>query len=351
MFNPGCEITLGKYVLKDIISFETESSWDKFTDTARIVLPKMVVTNTGGFKINSLGGANDQVEFEDLIQRNEKVVIKAGYNGNRPVLFEGYIASVMPGDQVTVICEDLMYALKQVNVESISWLKDAQTDAGVTLQTVIDHIVQDLNIETSLLDPDADLGEWVIDNNNFINAVEVLKKLKETYGLVSYIKDNELVVGGLRSIESAKTRVFVFQHNIKSDSLNYQDEDFVRTTIKGISNLPDNTKIVRYAYWDGLDVAITETERTGELTTKNYYNLDADALEAKITDELPRVGYTGFKGSFTTFLEPQMSFGDIAYLKDLTNPERDGKYKIKSVKTNFSNSAYEQQITLDYKIV
>jgi hypothetical protein len=96
---------------------------------------------------------------------------------------------------------------------------------------------------------------------------------------------------------------------------------------------------------------VGDTEINGERRTLAFY-------QAKNTDDLIRLGleelqkfyYDGFTGTFTTFGEPTTFVTDIIKIEDTVHPERNGDYRVKSVKTTFGLDGYRQEVGLDIKL-
>jgi len=68
-------------------------------------------------------------------------------------------------------------------------------------------------------------------------------------------------------------------------------------------------------------------------------------------EALSKLKYEGFRGSFTTFLEPQVKHGDVIAIQDDVIPDRNGKYLVRKVVTKFGvDIGGRQIITLDRKV-
>ncbi len=330
-------IQLNTTTLEFCESFTVESSWDTFTDTATIIVPNVI------FKAET---SNATVGLDTLFQKGDPVEIRAGYNksaDNLETLFKGFISKVVTGTLLEISCEDSMYALKQKNLTSKRFKK-------VTLKELIDYITDGITIETNLIDPDVVLGDWAIENNSFINPVQVLKKLKSDYGFVSYIKDGVLNVG-VPYDSTGTTHYLLKELNfVGEDDLKNEANDTLRV-LKGISILPDNTRIIKYAVKVNEVITVGDSEVQGELRTVNYYNQTADELTETLKKVYQSTNFTGLQGSFTTFGEPVIKVNDWVKLRDLKNPERNGTYKARSVARSMTPSeGLRQMITIDFGI-
>jgi len=333
-------IQLNNITLKFCESFSIESTWDNFTDTAEIVIPNVI------FKSET---SNATVGLNTLLQRGDPVEIKAGYNkaqAQLESLFKGFISDVKTGTLITIKAQDAMYALKQKNLASKLFKK-------VTLKELIDYCVEGVDIKVEyggLVDSSVIIGDWVIENNSVINPVEVLQKLKSDYGFISYIKNGVLNIGTPYST-TQKTHYLVKELNlIGDDSLVNEVNDTLRV-LKGVSMLPDNTKIIKYATKVDEKIIVGDVEIQGELRTLTYYNQTSTQLEETLKTVYQTTNFTGLKGDFTTFGEPVIRYNDYIKLKDLKNPERNGTYKVsKVVYTMNPSNGLRQTCTVDYSI-
>jgi hypothetical protein len=75
-----------------------------------------------------------------------------------------------------------------------------------------------------------------------------------------------------------------------------------------------------------------------------------EELGALAFEQLKKYYYNGFKGTFTTFGIPFVKFGDNVKLIDRKLPERNGLYKVKSIKYSGGIGGIRQQIELDFRI-
>jgi hypothetical protein len=333
-------IQLNNITLKFCESFSVEKTWDNFTDTADIVVPNVI------FKSET---SNASVGLDALLQRGDPVEVKAGYNkaeAQLETLFKGFISDVQTGTLIKIKAQDAMYALKQKNLTSKLFKK-------VTLEELIDYCVEGIDIEVEyggLVNKTVVLGDWVIENNSFINPVQVLQKLKSDYGFVSYVKDGVLNIGTPYST-TQKTHYLLKELNFAGpDSLVNEVNDTLRV-LKGVSILPDNSRIIKYAVKVNEVITVGDSEVQGELRTLTYYNQTASELEETLKTVYQTTNFTGLKGDFTTFGEPVIRYNDYIKLRDLKDPERDGTYKVRKVVHSMSpGSGLRQTCTVDYGI-
>lgn len=263
---------------------------------------------------------------EPYIKRKDKVVVQMGYDGKLKTQFVGYVKNVRAGLPLTVECEDSMFLLKQKPIEKLT------LQAGKTLKQWLDIIIpkqlrssinpDGLQVVTS----DIVMGELRITQKS---PAEVLEWLKSNYGFHSYFRINEegapVLYVGLAYTRLAGDRqecTYRYGSDIIEDpdtGLIYKRAEDIRLKVKAISMNPANTRIEAEA-----------GDEDGELRTIYYYNVDQKTLKQRAEEELKRLKYTGYRGSFTTFGEPSIRIGDIANLVG-NQYYPDGRYLVSKV--------------------
>ena len=326
-------IKIGGYEFDYNVSVSVSSSYDQFTDTARIVIPskfrdvnKTMINNNGVFK------------------RGDAVEIKLGYYPNLTTVFTGYVNKVIPNSPMVIECEDESWKLKQINIPNF-YQKDC------TLRQLITHLIGSSGIEFDCID--TNIGTFRISNKDYVNVVDCLNELKSNFGLYSWFRNGVLYVGypNTQQFFTPSEKTFGFETNIISDNLEYQITTQADVVLQGISNKLDNTKITRYAYYDAEgNIILSDDAGQGEQRTFNYVELSSADLDAKLTEMLPNMIYDGYKGTFTTFLEDKVTPLDKVNLKNIKFPEREGKYMVKKVETTSGLDGGRQIIEIDTKL-
>ena len=293
-------------------------SYDKQTQTASVTLPRNVQYN----KKNIYEGANA------IMRRGDKIKIIAAYFPNETVIFEGYISKINNNVPIELLCEDAMFLLKQVIAPNLSY-------KSVNLRTFIAKVLTNTNIPFKAIN--AELGQIRLQG---ASVGKVLQVLRDQYGLYSYFVNGILRVGLAFYPADAKEAVFLFELMVKDGmNLTYLKKDDVKVQIKGI--LVTNNAREEYIYGDP----------TGGIRTVFQYGGTKDDLDLKCNSFLEQANYTGYYGSFKTFLEPLVVPGDYAIVDSWKYPERKGKYLIKSVTTEVSTSeGGKQTIELERRI-
>jgi hypothetical protein len=318
MLRPICKITFTKedgstYVFDFVNSVEVKSSYEVFTDTAKIVLPRKL----------SFDGKELFTGANAIFKRGDEVKIELGYFPNLEVIFEGYVSNVGGSLPVEIECEDKMFILKRTTVAKYS-------NASVSLSDLLKDILPS-NIEYNCLD--VQLGSFRISNATVSKILEVLKT---DYGFYSYFVNGVLHVGLPSDASDTITEEFLFEKTIiNPDELKYQLKEELFIKVVAISMQSDNSK-----------KEVTVGDSDGSQRTYYTYNATDSALLEFANLKLNEVKYTGYSGSFETFGEPKVRHGDIAKLSSTKLPERDGNYEIVGVTTRLDMSGFRQEIEL-----
>lgn len=294
-------------------------SFDTQTQTAKVILPRNLVYDN-----KNIYEGNDP-----LIKRGNKIELYAGYYPNIPLLFSGYISKINNNVPLEILCEDEMFLLKQKQAPNVS-------HKSISLRSFMDEILKGTNTKVEALD--AQLGQIRTQN---ASIGKVLQVLRNDYGLYSYFINGTLYVGLAFQTNLAKEQVFLFERQMIRDGMDliYLKKDDVKVQIKGVIIGSDNSN-KEYSYGDS----------DGELRTIFQYGGTKKELDQKAQSFLEQMNYTGYYGSFNTFLEPSVVPGDHAIIDSYKYPERKGTYLIKSVETSFGTNGGRQKIELERKI-
>lgn len=357
-----------------VADFEASHSWKNLTDTAKIKIPKKVIVrdqSTGadydlsGRSIIAPGGDN-----KPFLMRGDKVVVLGGYDFNLEECFTGYVTQVIVKQPIEIICEDNMYRLKQIKAQNITY------PASKTFEGIIQDLIDQANAAMTdgtrftYATPgiQTNIGRFMVRDQTIAQVLDVFR---QGFRINSWFRGNELHAsalaylpedfvfetgsdGKISSASGTNVHNFVFQGNIISDELQYTRKDDVRIGIKAYSVQKELTQAVNK---DGttkskhsrLEAFVGDTE--GEIRT--YYSPGATTvaeLKAEATARLNRYYYEGFKGSFTTFLQPRVLHGDIVNLIDNVIPERSGSYFVKAVTPSISMQGGRQKIEIDMRV-
>lgn len=371
---------------------ECSNSWKNLTDKGHVTLPKNVFVKDKNGKMFSLGGQNINIGgFASASQvpiflRGDKVTINWGYlfydqSGNEKTnfptqIYQGFISSISIEQTFTIELEDNMYLLKRVTatggnngffsgkkytVESM--LQEMITNAGLTQLTV------NTSTQTSL-------GDFTTRNESIC---EVLAQLKKLYHFEAYFRGTELRAGSFVYIPSdagtGNYSKFYFEKNIISNSLEYRrKDDLTLSAVASNQILEDTGKMTKdgQAKTKKIKLEVLVTFQNGS-NTPTYIiptkllpippntggerrefkfpgTTSVEELETLATNQLRKYYYTGFKGKFTTFGMPYVRMGDNVDVISIVLPERNGRYKVRSVTYKIGLDGLRQEIELDYLI-
>lgn len=293
-------------------------SFDNQTQTATVTLPR-------NFKYNE---KNIYEGDNPIVKRGEKIELYGGYDPNLKLLFSGYISKIDNNVPMVLKCEDEMFILKQTIIKN-------KSVGACSLKSLLKAILPS-TIKFKALD--CQLAPIRI---NEASCGKVLQTLRNDYGLYSYYKNGTLYVGLPFQKDLATEQYFLFERQMITDGmdLQYLKKEDVKVQVKGIL-IGNNNKQKEYIYGD----------EEGDIRTIFQYGGTKAALDSKAKSFLEQANYTGYYGSFMTFLEPAVVPGDYAIIDSYMYPERKGTYLIKSVETSFGVDGGRQKIELERKL-
>lgn len=381
------------FILKFVHEIDINSSWQNLTDTCRIVLPKKVyVFDENGKKINWLGqstiGSDATVP---LILRGDRITVELGYNYptvDKPevietnIVFDGYVSKINPRLPIELHCEDRMWQLKQKKVANKVYSNKLYSVQDMVQEMLLQFPdTKDIDLMTG-----AKVGENIETNigdefrTQDDTIASVLDRLKKEARLYSYFRNIYNADGSVTSQlrcsgivyypQDREQKVFSFQKNIISDSLEYRRKEDIVLGAKiyslekeeiGTTNKNGTKKVKRKR----LETFIGN--KSGDIRTMFLWDIKKSASDhfktAKPSEaqmvkimqilgerELRKFYYTGYFGRFTTFGLPKVKHGDEVLLQDNILPERDGSYLVKSVRTVFGQNGFRQEIELHLKL-
>lgn len=316
MFTLGYDIRLGDFRLGMLDKVEIHRSVELLADTATIVLP----------------GAeyNKALEVESLIKRGDPVSITIGYEetGLREE-FRGWIQRISTDDgSITIECEDDLYKfrkaipneeLKQVKLESL-------------LKKVISGIGGSYKLDCTY--------SWTYEKFVISNATgyDVLKKVQEECGADIYLADDTLHVHA--PAEAVGDDVYYdFALNVEECDLTYRTAEDRKVQVVVKATMPDGT------------VKEIETGSTGgDKVEIRCATSDEASMRQRGETEIKRLSFDGYEGNITTWLIPYCKPGDTAELRDEDYPEKDGRYFVQAVTTEFSRDGGKRTVELGFRL-
>lgn len=318
------------YVFNFVNDVEITSSWDNLTDTSLFIMPKNVNFFRDGKELLNFAKGDDAI-----FKSGDAVKLLAGYEGGIGTVgltnrFDGYVSSIVPNLPVEMRFEDEMYQLKQKKVGKYS-------KKNLTInQVLVDIMPSNIPFQGD----DRNIGYLRINDPN-TTVAGVLKHLKEKQGVISYFREGKLFSGFAYINEhpsgAPTTHVFSARVNIiNGDNLIYKNANDSLVNLTVVSIYPDNTKI-----------EVKAGDDQGDKRTIYIYDVPEVDLQARADQELLKFQYNGFRGTFETFLEPQVKHGDAVQLIDDRIEDRNDTYLVKSVVTKYGINGGRQIIELD----
>lgn len=379
----------GVLIFNFVHTFEILSTWNSLTDDGEIILPKNVYVTDKNGRRQPLGGSNINIGgFSDtppVFLRGDKVKIESGYiyydsRGNEiaplATVFDGYVSEVTSKKPITLKVEDAMFVLKQTPARGLNG-KTFFPAKDYTVEKLVSELFKAAGLPFTVNElTSTSVGDFWTNNETI---AEVLARFQKDYHFESYFRGNELRVGSwpyleIDAIASGK-KLFKFQQNIIEDDLEYRRKDDIvlsavvsntiqQTTGETTKDGKAKTKSVKLealiTYENGASdpkVIIASKDKPlppntgGERHSFIFYGAKTiDELVEQGKNKLRQYYYTGFKGKFKTFGIPYVQFGDNVDILDPVLPERNGRYKVKSVKYNGGIDGNRQEIELDYLI-
>jgi hypothetical protein len=238
-----------------------------------------------------------------------------------------------------------MWVLKQKQAPNVS-------HKTISLKDFLTEILKGSGIEFKELT--CELGQIRTQN---ASIGKVLQVLRNDYGLYSYFINSVLYVGLPFQKNLATEQYFLFEKQMITDGmdLQYLKKEDVRVSVKAVMMSLKTNKQEEYTYYYNAKGVLqivkgTYTDTDSSLTTLFDYSGSKDILDINAKLRLEQANYTGYYGSFMTFLEPAVVPGDYAIIDSYMYPERKGTYLIKSVETSFGVDGGRQKIELERKI-
>lgn len=310
MLKLSCKITIGSYVFNYVQQVQISSSWQKFTDTATILLSR------------NLKLANQPLN--ELIKVNDEVNIELGYDDELKTIFTGYVTAIKPTTPIEIMCEDAMWLLKKGSI--------TKTWRNANIETILKDILPE-NIPYKVT-YDYEIGTFTAEKQS---PAQLLEKIKTDYALVSYFREGTLIVGGPYSQSiNEDTIAFAFNHSIIDNNLEHKKAEDSPLKVRAISNLADNSKL-----------EATAGDEEGEERTLNFYDIkDRGLLKESAQNLISTLKYDGMSGSFTTFGEPLVYHWQTVELIDPNEEKKEGVFNIHNINRSFGMDGYRQEIEL-----
>ena len=286
------------------------------TDTCEIQLPKKIKWQEAVAK-----------NGKPPIKRGDKITIKLGYDGDLQTRFTGFIRSVDAKVPITIKCEDGMFVLKSHKVKPKAF-------KNASLHEIVSYLLEGTSIKFQLMDKDIKVGNWRLTKTH---ASEELQELKEKMMLSSYFRringESILYIGLAYPLDNRKKVKFIHGKNIIDENFEYRDKDDIRVRCEAQSFNAKNKKVT-YEYGD----------KDGDVIKIRMDGLTENELKKYAIEAVERYKQSGFKGSFETFGQPEVSKCDMVEIH--ASDGNSGVYLVKKLEIEFGTNGYRQKIEL-----
>ena len=219
------------YEFTYVKNVDISSSYKSLTDTATIVMPQKVYTDTKGFDQNLFKNANgEEKTIHDFFKLENFIEIFLGYDDDYKPAFRGYITGVQSDTNATITCEDAMYAFKKVKAVKDDDVQDKNdilnvvstnpttNVEGFNPKTFFEKRIKELNLPFKVNALDEELGNIIVNRNQ--SLAQVFEMLKDK-GIYTYFKTENLapvltITNNPQQHTSAELAGFIDRNFIKS---------------------------------------------------------------------------------------------------------------------------------------
>ncbi|MDA6070424.1 hypothetical protein NJT12_12410 [Flavobacterium sp. AC] len=190
------------YEFTYVKNVDISSSYKSLTDTATIVMPQKVYTDTKGFDQNLFANASgEEKSIYDFFKLENFIEIFLGYDGDYKPAFRGYITGVQTDIHAVITCEDAMYAFKKVKAVKDDDVQDKKDILNVVAtnpttniesfnpKTFFEKRIKELKLPFKVNALDEELGNVMINRNQ--SLAQVFEMLKDK-GIYTYFKTENL---------------------------------------------------------------------------------------------------------------------------------------------------------------
>ena len=269
------------YEFTYVKNIEINSSYKSLTDTATIVMPQKVYTDTKGFDQNLFANASgEQKTIHDFFKVENFIEIFLGYDGDYKPAFRGYITGVQSDTNATITCEDFMYAFKKIKAVDNTDAQDKNDTLNVVAtnpttnvenfnpKTFLEKRIKPLNLPLKIDALDENLGNLMINRGQTL--AQVFEMLKDK-GIYTYFKMEEA-----RPVLTITNNP---QKHTTGELSSFIDRNFIQSPLAGA--------IVKKLINQGLQLLSSQLNKTIQAASGNFlgkarfrfrYNIIEDKL-------------------------------------------------------------------------
>lgn len=306
-----------KFQLKLLTAVSIKKSVENLVDTATIKLPEAVL--------------NLPLAIEEKIGRGTMVTIKLGYDNKLITEFVGYINEITNSDSSLLInCEDALFLFRK-SVENKMFKPASIKDIA---QYLIDQIDSTFTLKC---DFDFTYEKFIVAN---ADAYDVLKKIvEETKANVYFNTELKELHIHAPFQEKGGTVKYRMDRNVQSSSLEYKRSVERKLEINIETTGADGKKRTAMAGVTG-----------GEKITRTVSATTTEGLQLLADSELLQRSGDRYEGSIKTWLIPYVEPTYSADFADADYMDKAGRYYVKAVDINFSESGAERDVHFGIKL-
>lgn len=363
--------------------WEWSESWDKLTQTGKIIVPKKVYARDKNNKLYPLFGVNKNIggfTNAPTILRGDTVTLDAWYTywdknlvAHQTVtqrIITGFVSKVKSKQPIELGIEDNMWKLKQIPAPNKIW-----PASQYTLEAILKEMLQGTPYTVNILTSTTISFDTINLSSQNETVAQFLARLQRDYHLYAYFRGNELRCGSEVYLpDEAANPAFYFQNTIidAGTSLEYQRKDDLVLSAVASNHIEDQTGtfnkdgtaktkkarievLVTLANGKTTVTPIVKGQKPDAATTGERLTLfcpwanNVEDLQTYAIAELQKMYYDGFTGSFETFGMPYVKHGDNISLINAILPEQNGTYKCRQVDYRGGMEGWRQKPRLHYK--
>lgn len=317
MYILGSDITIGGKTFGGVNEVKINRSVHLIGATAMIKVPVTAVLKQKDETVTA-------IETAKAVKVGDEVSISLGYNGQMNKEFRGYVKRLNYRTPLEIECEDAYYLTrsKTVTLSGNMTLKECLQKCGLSVLHATDLTLKNFVIDTKPVS-------------------HVLGKLKTDYGLNIFFDMEDRVIAGRAFDIVSKDVKYQLRYNvIRDDDLKYRLASDVKLKVKAVCFKKDGTKVEGTIGAEG-----------GVTKTLYFYDVESMAeLKTLAEQELKKYSRDGYEGKIETFLFPYAEPCMTAVLTDKTYPDRDGRYYVEGVETNFGTNGARRMVSLGIKM-
>lgn len=324
-----CKIKIGKYEFDAFHRIEIKKTWKRFTEIAKIALPKALYYREGD-QIKPITRIGDFIKTGDLVE------IKLGYNGQLFTEFKGYVCrGAKVGIPCVIECENEMWQLKKKEV-SVS-IEDA------TVKQIVQAVAPNYELDCI----DEFFGDFSMMNTTPVLVFNEMKRRAGIYTFFRYDRKTNkirLVCGKIYTDQKIPKNhpKYAYGYNIIDARLRYVNKEDARLKIYGSSIQANGSVVNAQIGENGGDIYRVSYRH------ENYNIMRLEKQLKRLYNEYPKEG--GYIGEITTFGFPLVEHGQVVHIEDKIFEKRNSKHFVDMVEIEVSpNGGYRKYITVGQK--